>query len=203
MPRRGPAPKIDAKLAGAILRVDPSSQLTLDGLRRRLEAEGHAVSRATLGRWRKRQRAEPRYEGFTPPEPARPAPPPDPADLDDEAIAALEGGDDVARLRATQAHVHRAIRTWLEFAGSDPRAVRALAALHKLADGLARTIVDLTPRPPEERYAGLEAAALAELLRHASAEAVDDAEVERLRARVRAQADTIDELLAKLAREVA
>lgn len=122
--------------------------VTLAVLRSRLAAEGHAVSVATLSR---HLGARPRLEGATPAAVAR------------HARAAL-ASDDLAELRAAQAEVARARQGWAPFLGTDPRAVRAYAALAKLQKEITASIVELTPRPEADRYAPIESAALAELL---------------------------------------
>jgi hypothetical protein len=123
---------------------------------------GLAKSRRTAYRWVRQAAgsAEPpaRYEGVPqpspqPPPPAVPPPAPAPAPPAPEAgriAAAIETGD-VAALRELRGIVAEALGEWLSQAASNPSARLSIATYGKLMSDLTQSIVELTPRPEEER----------------------------------------------------
>lgn len=157
----------------------------LDALHGRLTAEGHALSRSSLARYLRTlgssrgpstPAAEPTGTGV--------------GALARAAGAAVESGE-LGSLHRARDHVTAALEALGPKLGRDARAVRSYAALTRVAAEVARAIIDVTPRAPEERYAAVEGQALTELLRRARAAAEPGDELAALRDRVAAQAETI------------
>lgn len=174
---------VTPELRAAIARHDGPG-VTLDTLRARLEGEGFQISRATLGRHVPRQ--------------AISGPPTGAAGAVARAADAAVVAGELAPLYAARDEVAAGLAKLAPKLGRDHRAVRSYARLVEIQTKIARAIVECTPRPPEERYAPVEAAALAALLTRAQG-AADADELGALRDRVAAQADAIQRLTFALA----
>jgi len=129
---------------------------------------------------------------------ARQAPPataPEPA-LDDAAPTSLEA--ELAALRRRKAKLEVLLEGWAESAVVSPQAVLSHGRLLGQLAQVTSAIVELTPRPVEDQYAPIEAAALESLLRRAVA-AADADETAGLRDQVASLRRTISTLADRLA----
>jgi hypothetical protein len=118
---------ITPEIASAIEAARQSGS-TVAAHHRRLAEAGTRIARGTLDKYLQRAAGERTAEATS------------------AATAALGGGT-LAELLVAAREIAKARADWVTWLGSDPRAVRAYAALARLSTDLARAIAELAPPP--------------------------------------------------------